>query len=111
MKKIFLSLLFVMGISVSVVWAQQKESPGMIVPDTGTDLHYTLIPSADGAWGFAVYDGERLLLYQPVIVLNASEEPLRDKTQAERLAQLATERIRKGGNPEAVDEETLKTIN
>ena len=107
MKKTFLALLFVMGVSISVAWAQQKESPGMSVSSTEMDLRYELISSADGAWGFGVYDGARLLLYQPLIVLNSSEAILTDKTQAETLARFTMEKIRKGEMPQAVTTEGI----
>jgi len=112
--KIFLFLLSLF--TVSALSAQSNPDQGQKAASTqkGTDKSinytYTIIPAAEKTWGYDVYRDKHLLIHQPVIPGLPGNKGFKTKPDAEKVAKLVIEKIRKGQMPPTVTTEEMKKL-
>jgi hypothetical protein len=111
------SLLFLLTVfTVSALNAQSNPDQGQKAANpqkgAGKDAtySYTIIPAAEKTWGYDVYRDKHLLIHQPVIPGLPGNKGFKKKSDAEKVAKLVIEKIRKGQMPPTVTTEEMKKL-
>jgi hypothetical protein len=71
---------------------------------------YTIIPSENKTWGYDIYMEKRLYIHQPSVPGLPGNEGFKTKADAEKVAKLVIEKIKKGEMPPTVSIEDMKKL-
>ena len=71
---------------------------------------HKIIPAANKTWGYDIYKEKHLLIHQPCIPGLPGNEGFKSKTDAEKVARLVIEKIKKGEMPPTITLEELKKL-
>jgi hypothetical protein len=113
MKKIL--LLFAVIISLTLN-AQTKPDQTPVTKSSAADTNkkvsytYTIISTANNTWCYDIYKEKRLLIHQPSIPGLPGNEGFKTKGNAEKVAKLVIEKIKKGEMPPTVTLEEMKKL-
>jgi len=114
MKQLF--FLFAITLSLTLN-AQTKtaQSPGAAkVPKSethkNTSYTYTIIPVTTKTWGYDIYMEKRLFIHQPSTPGLPGNEGFKTKSDAEKVARLVIDKIKKGEMPPSVTIEEMKKL-
>lgn len=90
----------------------QSSATGPSFPATGTNAKIIskIIPSADNTWGYDILVNDRLLIHQLTKPSLPGNKGFATKTQAQKVADLVIEKIRKGEMPPSVSQEEMKKL-
>lgn len=70
-----------------------------------------IIPSADNTWGYDILVNDRLLIHQLSKPSMPGNKGFTTKIQAQKVADLVIEKIRKGEMPPSVSRDEMKKLN
>ena len=114
--KIIVLILF-QCFATTMLFAQaqaQPDSNGAKFPEasayTNTKLTYTIIDAPNHTFGYDVYADGKLLIHQASIPAMPGNEGFRTKTDAEKVALLVIDKIRKGEMPPTVSVDEMKKL-
>ena len=87
------------------VYAQRLPSPV-----ENKNLSYKIIPSVNKTWGYEIYNNGKLFIHQASIPAAPGNEGFKTKADAEKVAKLVIDKIRKGEMPPTVSVEEMKKL-
>jgi len=83
-------------------------------PNGGTHKNasytYTIIPAVNKTWCYDIYMKKRLFIHQPSAPGLPGNEGFRTKADAEKVARLVIEKIKKGEMPPSINLEEMKKL-
>jgi hypothetical protein len=107
---IFIIILF----SATSLIAQQPENNTAAFPKAETYAHtklsYKIIDAANKTYGYDIYADDKLMIHQQSIPAMPGNDGFKTKTDAEKVAQLVIEKIKKGEMPPTVSVEEMKKM-
>lgn len=115
MKKVFTSVLFIF----QLLFAQaqqlpQKQDNAAQFPSanayTNTKLTYKIIDAPGKTYGYDIYADGKLMIHQNSIPGMPGNKGFSKKTDAEKVAQLVTSKIKKGEMPPTVTPEEMQKL-
>ena len=115
MRQLFIFLFITVFISangqfISKLDCQQKKIENGRAQN---DEMYTfvLIPSIKGTWGYNILKNKKLFIHQTSIPGIIGNEAFKTKSDAQKVARLVIEKLKKGEMPPSVSEDELKKLN
>ncbi len=114
-------LFFIYGITITLLFAQAPS--GLVQPDnsaaqfpeasaySNANLTCKIIDAANKTFGYDVYAEKRLMIHQPSRPGLPGNEGFKTKADAEKVALLVIDKIRKGEMPPTVAIEEMKQLN
>lgn len=112
MKKIF--LILILKIIVLAANAQQKEN-GASFPTAqqfnNSKITFKIIDAPNGTFGYDIFSDDKLMFHQPSIPAMPGNEGFKTKSDAEKVAQLVIDKIKKGEMPPTVSPKEMKDLH
>jgi hypothetical protein len=114
MKLLF--IFFIITISLSLNAPNNPAQPQVEPKYQNTETHknpnytYTIIPAQNKTWGYDIYVGKRLLIHQPGAPGLPGNEGFKAKANAEKVAKLVIEKLKKGEMPPTVTIDEMKKL-
>lgn len=114
----FIALIFFQCITIAILFAQtpaaQDKSATQFPTSsayTNTNLTYKIIDAPNNTFGYDVFADGRLMIHQTSIPAMPGNEGFKTKEDAEKVAQLVVEKIKRGEMPPTISEEEMKKLN
>jgi hypothetical protein len=110
-------LLLLVTIVLSAIGQYQLALSSSIVRNIDTrekpDIKYTykIVPSMQNTWGYNIFKNKKLLIQQNTIPGIPGFMGFKNKIDAEKVAGLVIEKLKKGEMPPSVNENELKKLN
>lgn len=73
-------------------------------------MSYKIISATNGSWGYDIYTNLKVTIHQPIIPGRPINEGFKTKEDAEKVAKLVIEKMKKGEMPPTVTQEELKNL-
>ena len=115
--KIIVLILF-QCFATTMLFAQAQAQPDSSVakfPEAGayanTKLSYKIIDAPNHTFGYDVYSDGKLLIHQTSIPAMPGNEGFKTKADAEKVARLVMDKIKKGEMPPTISVEEMKKLN
>jgi len=115
MMKYFLLLLFTLvvlitnGQSSNTKLTDDKNISNGPKPEIA-EYYYKITQSLNNTWGYDIYKNNKLMICQKNIPTMPGNEGFRSKSDAEKVAKLVIEKLRKGKMPPSVTKEELSAL-
>ena len=74
------------------------------------DFKYVIIPSVEKTWGYDIYMGKQVFIHQSNLPGLPDNKGFKSKTDAEKVARLVIEKIKKGEMPPSISTGELKEL-
>jgi hypothetical protein len=110
---LFLSFITIsLAVNAQSNMVQSKEVTKFPSAETNKNVNYTytIIPAANKTWCYDVYKEKRLFIHQPSAPGLPGKEGFKTKADAEKVAMLVIEKIKRGEMPPSVTIEEMKKI-
>jgi hypothetical protein len=75
------------------------------------NLSYKIISSINKTWGYDIYNNGKLIIHQPSIPALPGNTGFKAKPDAEKVAQLVINKVKKGEMPPTVTTQELTALN
>lgn len=108
MKKWLLVLLIITVYCRSFAQSKTDTPQQPLNPDI--IISYKIITAANSTWGYDIYSNLKLTVHQPTIPGRPGKEGFKSKQDAEKVAELVIEKMKKGEMPPTVTQEELKNL-
>jgi hypothetical protein len=112
MKQVLFCMILLF--SATALLAQQPENNTAVFPKaetyTHTKLSYKIIEAANKTFGYDIYADDKLMIHQKSIPAMPGNDGFKTKADAEKVAQLVIEKIKKGEMPPTVSVEEMKKL-
>ena len=81
-------------------------------PETPSEkkFHYTLMPNADGSYGYQIYTDSILLIRQQNIPTRTGNSGFKDSVSAAEIAELVIRKLNAGAFPPSIDATEIDSI-
>jgi hypothetical protein len=103
----YLIIIFI-GLQSSKLAGQNTEA---LKANDSIILNYKLTYSANNTYGYDIYRNGKCIIKQSTIPGIPGEEGFKNKEQAEKVAKMVIEKIKKGIMPPSINNEELKALN
>ena len=114
MKLLITSVLFFLVLFTNTQTSKEpiKEVPKFPSADTQkiSGYSYTIISAPNNTWCYDIYKDKKLFIHQPSIPAVPGNEGFKTKAEAEKVAKLVIEKIKKGEMPPSVTIEEMKKL-
>src|ERR1017187_5782742 len=114
MKKVLLLFTVIFSLNLN---AQTKTDQSPVIPKPSggetnkkASYSYTIIYAANNTWCYDIYKEKHLLIHQPSIPGLPGNEGFKTKADAEKIAKLVIEKIKKGEMPPTVTIDEMKKL-
>lgn len=108
MKKWSLVFLFISVYCSSLAQNKADSSQQRISPDIV--ISYKIISVTNGTWGYDIYTNLKVTIHQPTIPGRPGNEGFKSKEDADKVAKLVIEKMKKGELPPTIKNEDLKKL-
>ena len=108
MPQLFL-LLFASILFCNTAQAQQTKGFEQMKTN-GTDFTYRIVNSTHNTFGYAIYNGSKMMIHQPTIPGMPGNDGFKTQQQASKTAELVITKMKKGEMPPTITAEELKKI-
>jgi hypothetical protein len=105
---------------VMFVFSTNGQSPGgksntetkvtEVVEQTSTNYKYKVLQLNNNTWVYDIYKDEKILIHQTSIPGMPGNDGFKNKTDAEKVARLVIEKLKKGEMPPTVSIEEMKNL-
>ena len=90
--------------------AQKKATPAPAIQQAAPAFTYKIISAANGTYGYDIYADGKLRIHQPAIPAIPGNEGFKTKAAAEKVANLAISKMKKGESLPTISPEELKKL-
>ena len=105
-----LSFFFLVSNGQKVLKDSIESSSFQIAQQDTLDWSFVLIPSVKQTWGYDIYRNNKLLIHQLSIPSVAGNEGFKRKLDAEKVAKLVIEKLKKGEMPPTITSDDLTKL-
>lgn len=109
---VFFLLAFFLSINGQILKAHtgNEIKISAVIKQNDSIYHFRIIPSINNTWCYDIYKDKKLFIHQTCVPGFPGNEGFKTKSDAEKVAQLVIEKLKKGEMPPSVTKEELTKL-